>query len=479
MIRHPQVQRLLPGGVRRRSFVAGAATLSLAGCGGGELFVLIPGVGTGGTGIVAGVVTGLGSIFVDGRRHDDSQAVLERRTDLLRTETLALSDLHLGQYAYLHVDAFGTPMRVRLESQLVGPAAQVAGSRFTVWGQPVAVNSDPGAGPVTVFAGLAGLGELAEFDPVQVYGVVQPDPADPGRDLIHATRIERIGHAALPARITGHLRLGGDAWSLAGVPLEAGRIAELAQQGPLAAGMAVTVVVPWPADPGAMPARWSPTALQRLGLPRFAADRMRVSGAAQLLAGALMVQGVRIDLAQVGVAAAQAALAAASYVTVEGPLDPATGQLTASTMEPMPRGGRAMELHGSVTEVIAPGVFIVRGQRVDATRAQFTGATAGMMTAGRYVEVAGTAAGEGLTADRVVVPSSLPDQAMLDLTGIVQSVDSGARTVLLLLATGETLAVSFGSMTSLPRPGETVRAAGFWRGGMLQVREMSRTGPMR
>lgn len=479
MIPHPQAQRLLPGGVRRRSFVAGAAALSLAGCGGGELFVLIPGVGTGGTGIVAGVVTGLGSIFVDGRRHDDSQAVLERQADLLRTETLALSDLHLGQYAYLHMDALGTPTRVRLESQLVGPAAHVAGNRFTVWGQAVAVNADPGAGPVTVFGGLSGLDQLAALDPVQVYGVLQPDPADPGRDLVQATRIERIQHAALPARITGHLRPNGGGWSLAGVPLETARIADLARQGPLAAGMAVTVVVPWPAAAGAVPARWSPTALQRLGLPRFAADRMRVSGAAQLLPGALMVQGVRVDLAQVGVAAAQAALAAATYVTVEGLLDPATGHLTASSVEPMPAGGRAMELHGSVTEVIAPGVFVVRGQRVDATRAQFAGATAGMMSAGRYVEVAGSAAGEGLMADRVVVPSSLPDQAMLDVTGTVQSVDAGTRNVVLLLASGETLVVSFGSMMGLPRPGDTVRAAGFWGGGMLQVREMSRAGPMR
>lgn len=479
MIGHLPPRPPLAAGLRRRAFIAGAGALSLAGCGGGELFVLIPGVGTGGTGIVAGVITGLGSIFVDGRRYDDSQAVLEHQPDLLRTETLALSDLHLGQYAHLHVDALGTPTRVRLESQLVGPAAQVAGSRFTVWGQTVKVNGDPGSGPVTVFAGLSGLDQLAAFDSVQVYGVLQPDPADASRDLIRATRIERIARAALPARLTGYLRASGDAWSLGGVPLETGGIAGLAQQGPLVAGMAVTMVVPWPAIPGATPTHWSPTALQRLGLARFAADRMRVSGAAQLLPGALMVQGVRIDLAQVGVAAAQAALASASYLTVEGTLDAATGQLTASTLEPMPRGGRAMELHGSVTEVIAPGVFVVRGQRVDATRAQFAGATAVMVTAGHYVEVAGTAAGEGLTADRVVVPTALPDQAVLDLTGTVQSVDSGARTVLLLLATGETLAVSFGTMMSLPRPGETVRAAGFWRGGMLQVREMSRAGAMR
>lgn len=479
MTRHSQARRPLPAGVRRRAFIAGATALSLAGCGGGDVFALIPGVGTGGTGIVAGVITGLGSIFVDGRRYDDSQAVLEWQPDLLRTEPLALSDLHLGQYAYLHVDASGTPMRVRLESQLVGPVAQVTASRFTVWGQPVAVNRDPGAGPVTVFAGLSGPGELAPFDAVQVYGVLQPDPADATRDLIRATRVERIARHALPARVTGHLRRSGEAWSLAEVPLATGQLANLLQQGPLVAGMAVTVALPWPADPGAMPGRWSPTALQRVGGPRFAADRMRVSGAAQLLSGTMLVQGVQVDLSQVGVAAALAALAAASYVTVEGTLDPATGQLTATALEPMPRGGMSMALHGSVTEVIAPGVFIVRGQRVDATRALFAGGAAGTVAPGSYVEVAGTAAGAVLAADRVAVPSALPDQAMLDLTGTVQSVDSATRSVVLLLATGETLAVSFGMMTMLPGPGDTIRAAGFWRAGMLQVREMSRAGPMR
>ncbi len=477
MIRHPHTQPLLPGGIRRRTFVTGATALALGGCGGGELVVLIPGVGTGGTGIVAGVITGLGSIYVDGRRYDDSQAVLECRPDLLRTQTLALSDLHLGQYVYLHVDALGTPMRVRPEAQLVGPAGPVAGGRFTVWGQAVAVNGDPGTGPATVFAGLAGLDELAPFDAVQVYGVLQPDPGDASRDLIRATRIERIARGALPARVTGYLRGSATGWALAGVALGAEQVASAVPQGAPAAGMALTMVVPWPADPGAVPPRWSPTALQHVGSPRFAADRMRVSGAAQLLSGAMMVQGVRIDLSRLDGAAGQPA--PGTYVTVEGTLDPVTGQLTASALEALPRGGRAMELHGSVTEVIAAGVFVVRGQRVDARAAQFAGGAAATLAAGRYVEVAGTAAGGVLAADRVAVPASLPDQAMLDLTGTVQSVDSATRTVVLLTATGETLAVSFGSMMTLPRPADTIRTAGFWRGGMLQAREMTRAGPMR
>lgn len=479
MTRHPQVQRPFPRAFRRRSFLAGAAALSLAGCGGGELLALIPGVGTGGTGIVAGVITGLGSVFVDGRRYDDSQAVIEHLPDLLRTQALAWSDLRLGQYVYLHVDAQGTPTRVRLESQLVGPAAQVTGDRFTVWGQPVAVNADPGAGPVTIFSGLSGLGELAPLDAVQVYGVLQVDPADASRDIIRATRVERIAREALPARITGHLRPGGGTWSLGGVPLGTEQIANLVQQGTLAAGTAVTVVVPWPGDPGVLPGRWTPSSMQRVGSPRFAADRLRVSGAAHPLSGTMMlVQGVSVDLSHPDLAAARAAAAPGSYVTVDGTLDPATGQLAASTLELMPRGGRPMELLGSVTEVLGAGMFVVRGQRVDATRAQFAGGTAAMMAVGRYVEVAGAAAGWVLAADRVTMLSALPEQAVLDLTGTVQSADSATRTVHLMLASGETVAVSLGGMMSMPRAGDTIRVAGYWRGGVLQVREMSRTGMM-
>lgn len=468
------------GALRRRSFIAGAAALPLAGCGGGaELLALIPGVGTGGTGIVAGVVTGLGSVFVDGRRYDDSQAAIEHLPDLLRAQTLAWSDLQLGQYVYLHVDALGIPMRVRLESQLAGPAMRdpSAADRFSVWGQQVQVNADPGAGPVTVFAGLSGVGELAALDPVQVYGVLQADPADASRDIIRATRVERIARTAMPARVTGRLRPAGSGWSLGEVLLAAQQVASLMQQGALAAGTAVTAAGPWPADPAASAARWSPTAVQRMGSPRFAADRLRVSGAAQSLSGSmLLVQGVPVDLARVGPATVPAGVAAGSYVTVEGSLDQATGQLNASTLELMPRGGRPMELHGSVTEVLGTGMFVVRGQRIDASRAQFAGGSAAMMAAGRYVEVAGSAAGSVLAADRVDMPSALPEQAMLELTGTVAGADSVTRTVQVLLAGGQTMAMRLDGMTSMPRAGDTIRVAGVWRDGVLMVQQMSRTG---
>ena len=88
------------------------ATLLLLSGGGGSNFASNGGgVGSGGTGIVAGVVTGLGSVIVDDTRFDDSQAVLESRPDLVNSTALGLADLHIGQYAYVELDTAGTPVR--------------------------------------------------------------------------------------------------------------------------------------------------------------------------------------------------------------------------------------------------------------------------------------------------------------------------------------------------------------------------------
>ena len=206
---HPFQQSLQ--GLRRCCTKIGiwiAITL-IAACGGSAgdaALSLAPGVGTGGTGIVAGTLTGLGSVIVDGVRYDDSQASLERQADLVQTTTLALSDLQVGQYVYLELDSASTPVRVRLESQLVGPVAGLtaSGTRFTVWGQAVAINTNPALGPVTVFSGYTQASDMGTQDPVQVYGVLRPDPNDATRELILATRIERLtSTTSLPARLTG------------------------------------------------------------------------------------------------------------------------------------------------------------------------------------------------------------------------------------------------------------------------------------
>jgi hypothetical protein len=456
--------------VVRRTFVLACIAL-LQSCGGG-LDVVINnggGVGTGGTGIVAGTITGLGSVIVDGVRYEESQAVLERRPDLLHSEALTLADLQLGQYVVLELDDAGNPTRVRVEPQLVGPAADVnsATGQFTVWGQAVAVNTDPGRGPTTVLSGVASLADLRASDPVQVYGVLQA--SDSGSDVIRATRIERLASAdALPARITGTLQAGvGGRLLLAQRPLD---VSAATTAPALAAGDAVTAVIP----PGAnLPGAWQASSVAQLA-PTIAAS-MRVSGSAHVLAGGhVMVQGVEVDLSALPAAVRQA-VREGSYLTIAGSASSQNGrQVVASTVEALPQSGRPAQLRGSITSVTSPTSFVVRGQAIDAAAAQISGGLASDLVVGAYVEVQGRQTPTGVVASTIAVSAVPPDTAVLDLTGIVQSVDMMNRVVRVQMRGGRTVVMKLGPNQSLPAAGQTIHAAGYWSGGTLQVRDFGR-----
>jgi len=440
----------------------GGGTLGLVASGGDG-----GGVGTGGTGIVAGTVTGLGSVIVDGTRFDDSQAALESRPDLVTAVPLALADLQVGQYAYVDLDASATPVRVRIASQLVGSAADVdaSGGRFTVWGQPVAINTDATRGPVTVLAGYGSFAELRAGDPVQVYGVLQAGAG--AGDLVRATRIEKLSAVgALPARLTGTLQAGANgALLLAGRSLDASGASAAP---PLAAGTAVTVIVPWTAT---LPARWQASAAALLA--PAASSQLQVSGAVHLLPGDVaVVQGVAVDTSALA-SDQRDALREGRYLTVSGHSRASDGSsAVAAGVQGVPQGGREAQLRGAITAVTGPSRFVVRGQSVDATAAQFDGGSAASLVVGRYVEVDGAQTATGVLARKVKVPDAPPDRAVLEITGVVRSVDAAARQVRLQDADGATTLLVLPAGMALPAVGQTVRAEGYWDGSALQVREI-------
>ena len=445
-------------------------TLLLLSCGGGGLDFAGNGgggVGTGGTGIVAGTVTGLGSVVVEDTRFDESRAVLESRPDLVRSNALALADLHIGQYAYLDLDAGGAPARVRIASQLVGSVAapDAATGRFTVWGQPVAVNTDPDRGPVTVYSGFGSVADMQPGDPVQVYGVLQA--GDGSTDLLRATRVERLAAVgALPARVTGTLRQGtGTALLLGGRPLDASQAAAVPT---LEAGTAVIAVVPWTPQ---LPATWQASAVALLA-PAAAAPSLRVSGAVHLRSdGRAVVQGVEVDLSTLS-RQDREAVREGSYLTVQGrSRGDDSRRADAARIESLPQGGRSAQLRGSVTSVASGTSFVVRGQAVDASAAQFVGGGAASVAVGTYVEVEGAQTAAGVAARRVTFPGSPPERAVLDLSGTVQSVDGASRAARLLARDGRGIELLLPAGSALPVPGDSIRVEGYWDGSRLEVRE--------
>lgn len=452
----------------RRAFALACISLLLS-CGGGlDVAINGGGVGTGGTGIVAGTVTGLGSVIVDGVRYDESQAALVTQPDLVNTQSLALTQLHVGQYVYLTLDASGTPTAVRVASQLVGPAANVnaAAGQFTVWGQRVVVNADPTQGPVTVFSGYQSVAAMHAGDPVQVYGVLQS--SDSGADVIHATRIEHLAAAGTPpARVTGTLQAGnGGSLLLAGARLN---LSAAASGAALSAGQAVTAVIPWTQT---MPmGGWQASSVALLAPPTAAS--VQVSGAAHLLAnGRVQVQGISMDVSQVPAAARQS-LHEGGYVTVNAVPDKQDGtDAVASAVAAVPAGGRPAQLRGSITAVLGPTSFVVRGQTVNASSAQFAIGSRSDLVVGNYVDVQGTQTEDSVTATQISVTAAPPQNAVLDLSGTVQSVDAGTGEVQLTMPDGKSVDLMLKPGVALPKAGDSMHAAGYWTGAKLNVRDV-------
>lgn len=452
----------------------GSLAWPLASCGGGDSLWASPGVGTGGTGYM-GTITGLGSVYVDGVRLDESSATLEQELDLRQTLALTPSSLQIGQRVEVETAADGSVSRVRLGAQLAGPVGQVSAQQQTllVFGQTVVVNLDPAQGPVTVFSGYAGLAEVATGDAVRVYGSPMPDPKQPGQERLLAHRIEYLDPQALPpARLSGTLRAtgttGATGWSLAGVPVQLASAQWLPVGAQAQDGQRVTAVGPWSSGPQSV---WTPDTVKVQQLPSGVGVQ-RVSGPVRVLANRqLEVGGVGIDASASSLAQAVAALQSGQYLSVSGVPSADGTRLVASSLDTLPSGGQPVELRGAIESWLGPASFSVRGQVIDASQASLGGAASNALGNGRYVEISGRLNGNVLSALQVNVPASLPDKAVLSVSGQVQSLDPLLDRMQVKLATGEVQSVAGGKAASL-KVGDRVEIEGYWQNGQLQAKQV-------
>lgn len=162
------------------------AALAIAGCGGG--------VDSGGTGapvqsFSSGPITGLGSIFVNGVRYDDSNAsvvddegVAQPRGALKLGMTVAVEAGPISLDAASQ-ERRGVASKIQFGNAIQGPVEGVdaAAGTLTVLGQTVQVDAD------TVLQGLpAGIAALNAGDLLEIHALL-----DPGTGVYTATRIER------------------------------------------------------------------------------------------------------------------------------------------------------------------------------------------------------------------------------------------------------------------------------------------------
>lgn len=375
----------------RWAAVAATASVVVA-CGGG----LIAGVGSGGSGFAAGTVTGFGSVVVDGKAWDVSNARIEEEVDPSVAPVSAQAKL--GQQVEIEFAASGTAGTVRIEANVVGHVSDVnAAARppeFTVAGQLVRINSDASHGPVTFFAGYGSSADVQTGDVVEVHGATVYDNAL-GRYTIQATRIDKL--AALPAglvRVTGVVEsLAGQTFRLGGlsVDLTAASVIVSATRA-LADGQRVVV---WGREPLAA----GPTLTAdfvRIKDPLPTATPGEVSGVVSrfdVARSTFGINGIVVDARNATMAPMGQGVGNGVYAVVTGTFR-ADGTLGASRVD-MGRGAPGsvqVALKGPITDFVNVGDFVVRGVPVDASAATLTGCANSPLADGVLVEVRGNIA---------------------------------------------------------------------------------------
>ena len=468
-----------------------AAVFLSSGCGGGAesaLLLVAGGVGSGGTGIGIvqgiGVITGFGSLIVDGVHHDDSAANYMSEEDQGAAMVMAPTGAMLGQRLEYAYDTSGAMSSALISPELVGIVAAASTSSLTMLGTDVTINGDTTLGPVTGLLGYASPTAIQIGDRVAVYGLLKTDAQ--GKSSLQATLIVQKS-TGTGTRLTGYVSqfsATNGRFSIGSNTINVGSAGISPTGASLSNGQLVTVwsdTTPVGNDITASNIRikWPPT---------DTSDRV-LSGSISAYAdvGNFKVLNVPIDASTATIAPTGAALGGGRYVVVVGKFDAVANRLIATNVTVYaPTASDAVELHGTILNFVSPSSFTVRGVVVDAGTASFSGGTAKDLANNVFVEVTGAVANNIVRAATVTVlalnPMEAPGGAILDLNGTITSYDASTGRYSMVLSSGTTLSGMMGS-TMFYNNGaaadfnavQSVNVRGIFNGGTLSTSVVSFT----
>lgn len=438
----------------RRAVLGAAVLMLLAACGGGGS-VDVAGVGSGGSGVASGSVTGFGSVIVDGVEYDDSAATRDTEDASGARVNAAVK---LGQRVRVVYAGQQVAQRIEVQAQLVGPVSQAPGADgvLAVMGQRVRLvgaGGDATLSSPTVLDGYATASAIRAGDDVEVHGAWVWDAAA-ASDVLVATRLEKRADRPDP------VQLGGVATAIDGATLRlnsaGGTVVRLASPPAVAVGDVLRV---WVARE-ALAA--SPVVALRVVGPDVAADlaahaSVSLSGLASQYDPAtrtVAVQGVRVRLGD-GVAVDEAALARGEFVAVKlsatgaTPVASAVGQRSGGADL-----GRTVEVKGVTRGVdwsASTVNFVLRGTPIQASVAVVAAACrAAPAAADLLVTVRGSVAGAGggVSASAVSCSDSFAGSPTADYSGVLTTLDvAGRRLGLRVSASGALLAAVWDDTT--------------------------------
>jgi hypothetical protein len=412
-----------------------ALSLVLASCGGGGGSVASSGggVGTGGTGVSLGTVTGFGSIVVDGTPYNSATPTYFAGTDQDESTQAASTAVELGAQLQIQLDSQGTPSTVVIEPELMGPVTNLSSTGFSINGVAVHANTSTSAGPVTYYAGLANFAGLANGMQVEVHGVYGVDNNSQG--FIQATMIEQLPASNPVLRITGivsNLNATNGTFQIGTTTVQTNVATGVIPSGmQLANGQLVNV--------------WSNTAVNAgvitAGVVRIHtlvgfSGTVQVGGLVSQLSGtSFQVSGIQVDASAASLASTLQGLNTGAYVVVQGRVNASSGVVTASSIRTSTSQPTQIELRGTITGFVGLNNFLVRGVPVDASSAGvvFSGGSAASLGNGVFVDVVGNVGVTGsasnlVIANRVAVLNQAPDGGTVDYQGTVSNLNTASDT---------------------------------------------------
>jgi len=413
---------------RITAILAIAATLLLSGCGGGAVATLLAEVGSGGTGApirVLGILTGFGSMIVDGMRRDDSPASYMSEEDQGPALAMASTGMMLGHSLELSLDANESITTVMVSPELVGTVTGVGATNITVLGTKVTINKDTAGGPVTALVGYASPTAIQIGDRVVVYGLLKTDSL--GVTSLQATLIAQKT-SGTGVRLTGYITqynatagtfvignqtvtIGSATLNPAGTSLSNGQLVTVwSNASPIGTTISANTI--------------------RIKGPTGSSGTLTLSGpiSGYLSTASFKIRNTAVDAANATLLPSGATLSDNKYVVAVGKYDAATNKLTATSVTIYaPAASTAVELHGTILNLVSPSSFTVRGAVVDASSATVTGGTLAQLSNGVFVSVFGAMTNNQVKATTIQIvslnPLNAPSGAMLDLMGTITSYD--------------------------------------------------------
>lgn len=176
------------------------AAFSITACGGGG------GTTSAGTQVASkGVITGFGSVYVNGVKYDTSSTSVTIDDSSVSADSLKVGMVVKVKGTLNDDGVTGSSTSIEYEDSLEGPVANLTATGFTILGQTVVVTA------TTVFEGAANLAAITNGQFVEVSGFANPDGS------ITATRVEVKSAAEFKIRGTVS-NLGASSFTLTVTP---------------------------------------------------------------------------------------------------------------------------------------------------------------------------------------------------------------------------------------------------------------------